>query len=439
MLAGAAVAMLAPVDARARARVVATGRLAFRLPFALRTIDPHELSDPAAALLGDALFDTLYALDARGEPVASLAEADPEPGARGALRVRLRAGLRTAKGRPLEAQDAAASFARARARGARAWLTGIPVPRVEGGSLVFTGVEPARLVRALASPLVAMVPRSFSPEAPDGTGPFALRVQASEVALTRNALSARASAYLDEIVVREASDLAASVRAFETGVDDLGWHGSGIIQPRAGSVPFDHGAVGWAVLSTGRDAGSWDAPGIAQRLLDGIAPSKLGTFGLGPAWRADDESRWGGPRVTLLVRDDSPWLVELARAIAASISAEGHEVVARPVPAAEIARALKSRLYGLVLDLVRPFERTPAAQLASLASIEGGGRAEAVLAKPPRLGDVSVRTMTRTLRVGVVGELRVQGGRAADVVLPASERAGGFDLGATYRPRKEPS
>jgi hypothetical protein len=54
---------------------------------------------------------------------------------------------------------------------------------------------------------------------------------------------------------------------------------------------------------------------------------------------------------------------------------------------------------------------------------------------PPKLGEVPARTMTRTMRCGVVGEVRVQGGRAPDVQLAASSAGAGFDLGASTHAR----
>jgi hypothetical protein len=43
--------------------------------------------------------------------------------------------------------------------------------------------------------------------------------------------------------------------------------------------------------------------------------------------------------------------------------------------------------------------------------------------------------MTRTMHCGVVGEIRVQGGRAPDVQLAASTTTASFDLGASTRAR----
>lgn len=421
-------------DAEARGRTPTGGRISLRLPWPVLSMDPHRLEDATAAIFGDALFDTLYARDESGAFVASLAEAEPEPeGA--SLRVRVRAGLRTAKGRGLEARDAAAAIARSRGLGGRGWLADIPTPKVEGRSLVFAMRDANRLVRALASPIVAIVPSGFSPEAPDGTGPMKFATRGDALVLARNPLAARGPSYLEEVVVTPAPDLAASLRAFESGTDDLGWLGSGLHEPRPGSRPYDLGAVAWAVLFTGREATTWDVPGVAQRICDGIPPARLSYLALGPAWTTEPEQGWGGPPTTLLVRDDAPWLVELAKAIAATISRPSHEVTARPVPNAELAQRRAARNHTLALDVVRPVAPGSFAAMVALATADNAGRASELVQHPPKLGEVPARTMTRTLRCGVVGEIRVQGGRAPDVQLAASPMGPGFDLGATTRSR----
>jgi peptide/nickel transport system substrate-binding protein len=427
------VALARTVQARGRAPV--GGRISLRVPWPVLAMDPHRLEDATAAIFGEALFDTLYARDEAGAFGASLAEADPEPeGA--SLRVRLRGGLRTAKGRAFEARDAAASIARSRGLGGRAWLADVPAPKVDGGSLVFAMRDASRLVRALASPIVAMVPSSFAADAPDGTGPMKFTTRGDAVVLVRNALAARGPSFLEEVLVRAAPDLASSLRAFESGTDDLGWLGSGLHEPRAGSRPFDLGAAAWAVLFTGRDATTWDAPGVAQRICDGIPPARLSYLALGPAWRTEPEQGWGGPPTSILVRDDAPWLVELAKAIAATIARPSHEVTARPVPAAEVAQRRNSRSHTLALDVVRPVAPGSFAAMVALATADNALRATELVQHPPRLGEVPPRTMTRTMHCGVVGEIRVQGGRAPDVTLASSSVANGFDLGASTRARR---
>jgi peptide/nickel transport system substrate-binding protein len=412
----------------------AGGRISLRLPWHVLSIDPHRLDDATAAIFGDALFDTLYARDESGSFVASLAEADPEPEGT-SLRVRIRTGLRTAKGRAFEPRDAAAAIARSRGLGGRAWLADIAAPKFDDRSLVFPMRDAGRLLRALASPIAAMVPIGFSPDAPDGTGPMKFTTRGDALVLAKNPLAARGPSFLDEVVVTSAPDLAASLRAFESGTDDIGWLGAGLHEPRPGSRPYDFGAVGWAVLFTGRDATTWDAPGVAQRICDGIPPARLSYLALGPAWTTEPEQGWGGPPTGIHVRDDAPWLVELAKAIAATISRPSHEVTARPVPSSELAQRRTARNYTLALDVVRPVAPGSFAAMVALATADNSGRASELVQHPPRLGEIPARTMTRTMRCGVVGDIRVQGGRAADVQLAASPMGPGFDLGATTRAR----
>jgi len=421
-------------EAQARGRNAVGGKLSLRVPWPILAFDPHRLEDATAAIFGEALFDTLYARDEAGAFSASLAEADPEPEG-SSLRVRIRTGLRTAKGRALEARDAAAAIARSRTLGGRAWLADVPPPKVDGGSLVFAMRDASRLVRALASPIVAIVPTNFTSDAPDGTGPMKFGVRGDAVVLARNPLAARGPSYLDEVVLRAAPDLAASLRAFESGADDLGWLGSGLHEPRAGSRPFDFGAAGWAVLFTGRDAAAWDAPGVAQRICDGIPPARLSYLALGPAWTTEPEQGWGGPPTPLHVREDAPWLVELAKAIAATISRPSHEVTAKPVPALEISQRRTSRNHTLLLDVVRPVAPGGFAAMIALATADNALRASELVQHPPKLGEIPPRTMTRTMHCGVVGEIRVQGGRAPDVLLAASSTSASFDLSASTRAR----
>ena len=433
-LGGLAAAAIAS-HASARGRTFVGGRVALRIPWPVGPIDPHRIDDPLAAIFGEALFDTLYAQTPDGQLVPSLAETEPEPDGAN-LRVKLRAGLRTAREKPFGTKDAAASIARARGSGGRGWLADIPAPRDDGRALVFATKDAARLTRALASPIVSMVPVGFNPESPDGTGPFRHGIRDGAMLLTRNRLAARGPAFLDEITVRAASNVSASLLAFEGGSDDIGWFERGLHSVRAGSSRFDYGAVGWAVLFTGRDATAWDGPGIAQSIADGIPYSRVANLHLGAAWPETSVQGWGGPPVTLLVREDSPWLVDVANAIAATITRPSHEVTVKPVPAAELASRRASRMFGLALDVVRNIAPGSASAMVALATADNPTRAEEIMQHPPKLGDVAARTLTRTLRAGVIGEVRVVGGRANDLVLAPSGNGFGFDLGASFRTKK---
>ena len=440
--------------ARARGRTPVGGQIALQLPFALGSIDPHRLDDPAAAILGEALFDSLYAaMPAAADLAAVIAEGAPEPAGKG-LRIAIRKGLRTAHGRRLDARDVVFSVERARARGARGWLADIPVPRLEGHDAIHFAAfaDAARLVRALSSPLVAIVPSSFAGTTPDGTGPFRAEVKGFDLVLSRNALAARGGSFLAQVTVRAAPDLSASLRAFETTTDDLGWLGLGLHEPRPGARRFDGGAVAWALLATGSEAGTWDQPGVAQALADGVPHARVSSLGVGEAWPDRGGGRgWGGSPCALLVRGDSPWLVELATVVAAALSRPGHEVVSRPVPVAELVRRRETRSFALAVDVARPLlgpagspsATTPAearaeatlGALLGLTTADDPRAAEGLGRHPPRLGEGHARTLTRTVRVGVLGEIRVQGGRAADLVLPTSASGAGLDLGSAYRLR----
>jgi len=424
-----------PGSAEARGRIVPGGRLTFRVPWPLDRIDPHDGSSVAGALFADACFDTLFVRDEAGAFVPSLAEHDAEPvGAE--VRIIVREGLKTGRGRPIGARECAASIARARSSSLAGYLADIPPPRVDGRVLRFATKDMPRVVKALASPLAAIVPFGFTPDSPDGTGPFRAALRDGTLTLTRNPLSARGPAFLDEIVVSKAADMKASLRAFESGADDLGWLGMGLYEPRAGARPFDAGALAYVALFVGRDAGTWDSPGLAQRVCDSLPPARLQEFSLGPAWALDPGDGWQGPAGPLLVRDDAPWLVELARTVAGLLSRPGHELTAKPVPADELAQKRTSRLYTLAIDVVRPFQHGAFGTLVALTQASEPARARELTLHPPRYGDVPARTLTRTLRVGVLGEVRAQGGRAPDVLLPAGAQAPGLDLGAARRQKK---
>jgi peptide/nickel transport system substrate-binding protein len=436
-LLAALVVALVPKRGFALGRTEDGGSIAFHLPWPIASIDPHRIDDATAAILGDALFEPLYAVGEAGALVPALAEADPEPTSAG-LRVAIRSGVRTARDRAIDARDALFSIARARSLGARGWLAEIPAPHLDGrDALVFATHDAAKLVRALASPLVAVVPTNFAPDRPDGTGPFRAERHGDALVLTRNPRAAEGPSFLDEVVVRASADVADSLRAFESGQDAIGWLGSGLHEPRPGARPFDFGAVAWPVLRTGREAAAWDSPGIAQRVADGIAYSRLAYLVLGAPWPAQAEEAWGGAPCDLLVRDDAPWLVELARAVAATITRPSHEVNVRPIPVAEVAARRTSRAYSLLIDVARPLAATPFGTFIGLATADDPQTAADIAKHAPRLVETNPRTLTRTMRVGVLGEVRVQGARAADVTIGATP-SGGIDFGDASRTRRTP-
>jgi peptide/nickel transport system substrate-binding protein len=424
-------------SASAHARAHYGGRLSMRIPWSLSSVDPHRLDDATAAILGPSLFDTLYQSDEQDAWVPALAEGDPVV-EDGKLRISLREGLRSSTGRALTSADVVSSIARMKKIGARAWLADLPAVWIEKGAISFRNPRtpfdaqtPALYKRLFASPLTAIVPANFDADRPDGTGAFRLVRRGEAWTMLRNRFAAMGPAYLDEIAIAPAASLAESLRAFEAGTDDLGWLGLGLHDPRRGAKPFDAGSCAYAILRTGADAGSWDAPGVAQQLANSLPYGRLSYLNLGAAWTSVKEEGWGGNPTSLFYREDSAWLTELAGAIAATLSRPGHELTAKGAPEADLRTLKASRGYALMLDTVRPLSAGPLGVWAALGSSDDAGSFAQALAKPPKFAaDVSPRLLTRTFRVGIVGEVRIQGGRTPEVLLPAPRFAGGLDFGS---------
>jgi len=430
-MAGGAATSITEHAAVATSRTPYGGQITLHVPWPLGRIDPHSIDDAMAACFGTSLFDALYERDERGSVRPALADGLPEPEG-GALRVRIRPAVRFASGQALDATIAAASIERARARGASAWLAGVPPARADSDGLHFAMGDSAELIRALCSPMVAVLPPHFTPERPDGTGPFRVQTHPDGgLRLTRNSLAAGGPAYLEAVNVLHSADLVTSLRAFESGADDLGWLGSFLHEPRIGAGSFDAGAIAWAILRTGREAGALDVPGMAQALANGVRHETLAPLVVGPQWE-ETAARWTGAPCDLLVRDDAPWLVELARIVAAATSSPSHEIAARPAPPADVLHRRIARAYALMMDVACPAGPGDLGTLIGLATANDASTARALALHPPRALP-SPRVATRTMRLGVVGEIRLQGGRAQDVVLPPSGWGRGLAWGDAFR------
>jgi peptide/nickel transport system substrate-binding protein len=434
-IAAAAAALAIPDRAEAMGRTPLGGRFRMHIPWPTSSLDPHDLRDPTAAIFGSAVADPIFGLDGAGNPFPTLAASLPSRESVGVV-VRLRDGLRTARLAPLDARDLVASVERSRSRGGAALLADIPKPSPHPGdpnAVIFSGADAARVARALASPLVALLPRKFNPVAPDATGAFRAELAAGKLTLTRNLNAARGAAFLDGIDVDRADDLRTSLREFEGAHDDVGWLGAGLHGARPGAVRFDLGPVAWVVLATGPEAGSFHAPGVAQRLADAV-PERIAHLGLGVLPAAQGDPGWGGPPADLLVDETCPHLVEVARAVAPSLSRSGHEVTVLPVPRAELARRRARGKSSLAIDLARPLGPGPLLSLLALATADDPGRARELAKRPPKLSTgASARSLTSSLRVGVLGEIRVTGGAIPDLMLARSPAGDGWDLSATFR------
>lgn len=384
------------------------GSLRLKLPWSVQSgLDPHELDGALAALLGGAVFDSLYARDVNGRAYPTLATGLPERTSRG-TRIALRPSLRTAAGHPLDARDVVWSLNRARQNAASGLLEPFGEPRPEPSDALavrFADVDPSELADALSSPVTAILPRHFQPLRPDATGAFVALPYADRLLLKRNLLAARGAAFLDAIEVREAADLADALRSFEANDADVGWLGAGYHRPRPGALRFDAGLFGWVILRTGKLAGAWAAPGVAQRVLDSIVASRLSHLGLRGLDQAGGVAAWGGPPADLLVAGDAPQLQEIGKALAALLTQPGHEVRVVQSTRAELVQRRSDGKYALLLDFVRSLGPTPNDTLLALLTA-----ADPNLARhPPRGGRVTAREIARTLPFGVVGELHISG------------------------------
>ncbi|HKY40498.1 MAG TPA: ABC transporter substrate-binding protein [Polyangiaceae bacterium] len=395
-------------------RIPYGGRLRLGLPWPILGLDPASLSDGFSALFASAVFDPLYGLDTAGNPYPTLADALPTK-LDGGSKVTLRPGLKSGSGRPLTADDVVSSVGRARARGAAGVLGELDDPRLvpaDALSVVFSRSAPDQVARALASPLVPLVPRGFSPLTPDGTGAFRVELRRGRATFTRNPNAARGSAFLDSIEVTAVSDLAELLRSFESGASDVGWFGTGLYRVVKDAVGFEAPRYAFAVLLSGKQAGAWGAPGALQPLLDAVPAQQLAHLGLRalPA-QALGTARWGGPATNIAVQTGAPQLVAVARALGATLSTPGHELTVVERNAEELGGLRDTRQFGLMLDLVRagPTPREVELALRTAASPEAAKRA-------PKTASLQPRELGRQLALGVIGELSVYGARRASLV-----------------------
>jgi len=424
-------------EGHAKGRLPLGGSLALRLPYDTARLDPHDLFDALTAIIGASVFEPVFRLDASGNPYPSLSDGLPKTQGR-LTQVRLRPHLRSSRGRLLLGRDLVHSVERARSMGAAAVLQSVPRPRVDpkdGAAVVFADTDPVELARALASPLVALVSTRSTPTSPDGTGAFRAQPGPDRVVLERNTHAARGPAFLRDVTLQRASDLIEPLRAFEARQTDVGWLGEFVHQPRSDAVSFDMGEVGWVVLRTGREAGAWGAPGVAQGLVDGIPPERLAHLALGAIPAASGRAGWGGPRCQLVAPARSAHLIEVARTLASILSRPGHEVDLAVVPQSEFVSRRASHGYALMVDVVRPVGPPGTATLVALTTADDASRAREVAKRPPRLTSFAPRMLTRTLRLGVVGALRVAGATTRMVHMEPLPEGQGWDLGGSYRRR----
>jgi len=398
--------------ARAMGRTPYGGRLRLAVPWPITSLEPASLSDGFSALFASAAFEPIYALDSAGNPYPALADALPSP-SEGGVRLALRPGLKTASGRALAGVDVVATLSRARSRGAVGLLGELESPRVDSKDplgVVFPRGNADAVARVLTSPLLALVPRNFSPLAPDGCGSFRVELSPGRALFTRNPSAARGASFLDAIEVTAVTDLADLLRGFETGTTDVAWFGSGLYRAVKDALPFEAPRYAFAVLMAGKGVGVWGAPGTLQALLDAVPAEQLSHLGLrGLPAQPRGSLGWGGPATTIAVLANAPQLGAIARALAATLSTPGHELTVVEKTATELASLQGSRQFGLLVDQARAPTNQPRdleLALRTAASPDAAKRA-------PKTAPLAPRELGRQLPLGVIGELSIWGTRRA--------------------------
>ena len=94
----------------------------------------------------------------------------------------------------------------------------------------------------------------------------------------------------------------------------------------------------------------------------------------------------------------------------------------------EMAARRRTGSFVLAVDVVRALGPTPLAAQLSLATSDNVTRAQDIMKHPPKLGRVPARSLTRTMRLGIVGELHIEGAMAPRVTL-RPQLTGSFGLG----------
>jgi peptide/nickel transport system substrate-binding protein len=404
-------------------RIPYSGALQLSLPHAVHSIDPHDATDPFAALFADALFEPLYGTDALGRVYPRIAAALPAPHALGAV-VALRQNLTTGYGRKLSASDLLFSLRRSRERSGGSVLSRFGEPRLAPDnreSVLFPQTSTTELAQALSSPLTAVVPRGFDPKKPEGCGAFSATLGPRSATFTRNQHAARGPAYLESITFSTRDSLAECLRDFEKGISNVGWLGRGLHRPRSGTRLVEGETGAWVVLHSGRAAGLWGLPGSAGQLLRSLDPAQLSRFGLRLPTRHPTPAQYGGPSCYIFARDDSGYLFELGNAVAGLLSSSTATLTLKTVPASELSAIKRSGDFGFILEVLRQSGPSNSEkQLSLLHAVD-----PKLSARPPRhSGDDVVSTTTRTLPLGVVGEMLMTVALESAIQTPSSFRLG---------------
>jgi peptide/nickel transport system substrate-binding protein len=205
------------------------------------TLDTHTTTATIAYQVAWHMFEGLYTLDRNFAPIPMLAESHSIADAGRRYTITLRKGVRFHNGKELTAADAAASLS----RWGRLHTTGKTMGKVieaveakDPQTLIIHLKEPSgSLLYALASPYLAIYPKSVADAAPDqpikeyiGTGPFRfvehkpdrhIKMARFKEYVARpeptDGLGGKRTAYVDEILFLPVPDVAVRLAGIETG------------------------------------------------------------------------------------------------------------------------------------------------------------------------------------------------------------------------------
>jgi len=360
--------------------------------------DPRQVTTPLEASVVDAVFDTLYASDARGHVTPMLAAGMPVR--EGELfRIPLREDVLRQDGERLRATDVVASLNRALGNPRSAWLLA-PIARRDAGLAIDTPDEhtlairlsdpDADLVHLLACrPLAVTVGRRGLL----GTGPYRPRMRDGELALGAFPAALRGEPYLRQLHLVAPTPRNTEARDLALGRLDASWVGSelyGLAQRTRSAL----GRSSPVLLIRNRAAGPLardDAWGKVASLVDRRRLRRLGleaTDSVSHAIPAPAIPEGAGElprRLSLLARAGHPLEAALAQALAAMLDDAGVLVEVRTADAEAYDQALAGGRYDLRLETIVPPLLSPSGMLgAAFAATGQAGQARA-LARLPNL------------------------------------------------------
>jgi len=402
---------------------------ALRLPLAapLEDVDPARQAHPLGAAVSAAIFDTLYAIDARGALSPVLAESLPVPSTTttGAFIITLRSALRRHDGQRLVAADVVAALRRAATMPRAAWLLGALAIGADGlldvravGALQLElrpareGVELARVLAARPLAIAVGDPRRRA----IGTGAFAVRGAVGgsdhETVLVQHDAATLGAPYLERVTLLAPRARDEDLRALELGETDASWFGATLYAaPAEGSRSAAETPVVCPVLLVASETGALRDAGLRGYVLASIDRRRLERAGLSADARiagvdvaAAPSARAPATRPTLrlAVPSGDPLLARIAESLAAMLDERGVSVIVGAAPAVDAPAA-----GGWDARLVSVLPPLPGAAPLIGAALAAAGRADAARALAAQLSDANAAAeAARRFDVVVLGRRR---------------------------------